>query len=571
MARRITALVALVATAALAGRAGAQTNPPCRSLTFSYTADCLRVPGQENDGCGWHVERPDFGPQIAVWVESADRTTYVDTLLVTNATALFGIGNRPGLWDLQSGPRFPYGRRPMALPIWAHARGKTYPLVVMQNGHEGNLTFHEDDSSPEPHFCKPPLLREIVDAVTCASGLFRSDKGKLDPTELSFYPPRADLFDLGTSCTILPHSATGSCDPGDSAQYPFLNDVDAIAAATPAAGVATGGSWTIPGGLPPGDYALMVEVSKEFDTNATYDAPNAPNLETDAYGLDGNLGQPSVVYRVPFTIGTPDAAAATSAIFGYGDWLGETGTIFPPDATIGDAPGSGAGRLLITDGPGGPGRVHLALAACPPVDCATTGAPPPVPIDTVAGARSATSARIEIDQVGEGAVPVRDYEVRWAEVPPDGPDLTPGAFAHWTPAPAIMPATPGTISTTDLSGLAPETSYVAGVVAHGRCGDSPVTYTRWASPPITYTKLQGCFVATAAFGSELAGEVDLFRRLRDRAVAASGLARLGVEIYYRDAPAAARLLAKTDVGRALVRAPLRALAGWIEATATPPQ
>ena len=43
--------------------------------------------------------------------------------MVTNAVAIHGIGNRPGTWNLLSGPRFPYGRRPMALPIWAHARG----------------------------------------------------------------------------------------------------------------------------------------------------------------------------------------------------------------------------------------------------------------------------------------------------------------------------------------------------------------------------------------------------------------------------------------------------------------
>ena len=46
--------------------------------------------------------------------------------MVTNATSGRGIGNRPGRWDFLSGPLFPYGKRVMALPIWAHARGKTY-------------------------------------------------------------------------------------------------------------------------------------------------------------------------------------------------------------------------------------------------------------------------------------------------------------------------------------------------------------------------------------------------------------------------------------------------------------
>src|SRR5437870_772171 len=112
--------VAVVAAVLASARAQAA---PCRSLRWALTVDCIRPPGQ--DACGFDPARPDLGPQIAVWVESADRTRFVDTLMVTNATALFGIGNRPGEWDLPSGPRFPYGRRPMALPIWAHARGKT--------------------------------------------------------------------------------------------------------------------------------------------------------------------------------------------------------------------------------------------------------------------------------------------------------------------------------------------------------------------------------------------------------------------------------------------------------------
>lgn len=130
------------------------------------------------DACAQHAGRsPDFGPQVAVWVESADRTRFVTTLMVTNAVALYGIGNRPGQWDTRSGPRFPYGRRPMALPVWAHARGHRYAGVVMQDGREDEITGHEDWSSPEPHFCRPMLPTKVVDAITCPSGFFRSDKG----------------------------------------------------------------------------------------------------------------------------------------------------------------------------------------------------------------------------------------------------------------------------------------------------------------------------------------------------------------------------------------------------------
>jgi hypothetical protein len=91
----------------------------CAALEYSFATDCFREAGDA--GCVWHADKPDLGPQIAVWVERAADGGFVDTLMLTNATAIFGIGNRPGEWDLRSGPRFPYGRRPQALPVRAGA------------------------------------------------------------------------------------------------------------------------------------------------------------------------------------------------------------------------------------------------------------------------------------------------------------------------------------------------------------------------------------------------------------------------------------------------------------------
>ena len=98
----------------------------------------------------------------------------------------------------------------------------------------------------------------------------------------------------------------------------------------------------IPADLAPGDYALSVEVAKEFDTNAANQHPNDVSaLDMQyyaAYGQSGNVGQPSVLFRVPFTL-TGTAAdvgttAAASDIAGYGDWSGATGDVSPPDGTI---------------------------------------------------------------------------------------------------------------------------------------------------------------------------------------------------------------------------------------------
>jgi len=134
-------VVGLVAVVCGAAPARAQT---CMALRYEFQPDCYR--DAAGGGCVRSVQRLDLGPQIAVWVESADRTTFVDTLMVTNMTAARGIGNRPGVWNFLSGPLFPYGKRRMALPIWAHARGKLYDTVVMLDGKETWLGFHESSS-----------------------------------------------------------------------------------------------------------------------------------------------------------------------------------------------------------------------------------------------------------------------------------------------------------------------------------------------------------------------------------------------------------------------------------------
>jgi hypothetical protein len=550
----VSMLWALAPTASPAGAS-------CTALQVSFTTDCLRAPG--DTGCVFHADHPDLGPQIAVWVERAGDASFVDTLMLTNATALFGIGNRPGEWDLRSGPRFPYGRRPQALPVWAHARGKTYPLVVMQNGMEDHLGQHEIWSSPEPHFCRPMLPTEIVDAVTCPSGTFRSDKGRLDQTAVSFYPPRADLFDSGSICPPIIVDKGTSCDDGDSPQYGFLNDVDTVAAATPPFGVEARRTWIVPTSLPPGPYTLVVEVGKEFDPNDAHRLANAPRADVPEYGMDGNLGQPSVVFRVPFTLGAASAgwAAAVTDIAGMGDPTGATGTLSPPDGSISTAPGSGEARLAVTDGAGGPGRVHVSFAACEPFDCASHGPPAPVALEALSARVTATTALVRLHQVGDGDLPVLAYEARLARVQETNAlPLTKQDFARWTPVAGFDVAAPDTTADVELDGLFPDTEYAVGVVAHGRCGDSEVSYARFRTPRLVYAQLHGCFVATAAFGSALAGEVNVLRILRDRAIGASALARAAVDLYERSGPAAARALAETDVGRAVVRRPLAPVA-----------
>ena len=135
-----------------------------------------------------------------------------------------------------------------------------------------------------------------------------------------------------------------------------MNDVDTVATATPPYGAPFSGTWIVPDDLPSGDYALLVEVSKEFDGDTAHQHPSFINSEEatvfDRYGQEGNVGQPSVLFRLPFSLaaGGPTVVAATD-IAGYGDFSGATGEIYQPDATIASEPGSGAGLWPITDGP----------------------------------------------------------------------------------------------------------------------------------------------------------------------------------------------------------------------------
>jgi hypothetical protein len=558
--RSLRGLLALLAAATAPARALAD----CTVLQYTFQPDCFRA--ASDSGCTFHADHPDLGPQVAVWLESADGTAFVDTLMVTNAVAVHGIGNRPGTWDMLSGPRFPYGRRPMALPIWAHAHGELYTFVTMNDGLDTQLTQHENTSSPEPYFCRPMLATEVVDAITCASGKFRSAKGVLDGSQpASYYPPRADLFSFDGSVCFPRVGYPGSCDPGDSAQYFAMNDVDVVAAATPPYGAPFTGSWVVPADLPAGDYRLAVEVAKEFDGNDTYQHPNEVSA-FDAqyyagYGQSGNVGQPSVLYRVPLHIG-PGAAGvfSTAALAGYGDWTGATGQVFAPDATIADAPGSGAGRLLAFAGPNGPARVQVSLGACPPVDCSGPNPPLPLPVSfTATPTGSGTAATLAVRQSSEsGGQPVIGYEARYTAIRLQQP-IDPASFPAWTAAGSLPVGAPDTETSLGISGLAPLTDYAVGIRAIGVCGPAQTTFQRFQTPAVKYAKLSGCFVATAAFGSDLAPEVALLRRARDWAIERSGVAGMAVDLYYRSSPPAAAALARSEVARALVRAGLRAL------------
>ncbi len=77
----------------------------------------------------------------------------------------------------------------------------------------------------------------------------------------------------------------------------------------------------------------------------------------------------------------------------------------------------------------------------------------------------------------------------------------------------------------------------------------------------------GCFIATAAYGTALATDINFLRYFRDHYLLTNGPGRYFVELYYRYSPPAAAWLRNQDGLRAAVRvslAPLVGLSRWLK-------
>ncbi len=86
-------------------------------------------------------------------------------------------------------------------------------------------------------------------------------------------------------------------------------------------------------------------------------------------------------------------------------------------------------------------------------------------------------------------------------------------------------------------------------------------------PPPPPAKDEGfCFIATAAYGTDTAQEIDVLREFRDEVLLSNNLGARFVSLYYRTSPPIADFISQHDVLRTIVReafvAPIVAILEW---------
>ena len=493
---------------------------------------------------------PTERAQIAIWIESADGT-FLNTVQLTQAVALHGIGNRPGAAQMNSGYHWPYGRREGVLPIWANRRVTApkqtpFPRIVFQRRPEGYASRTCEDSTRDSYFClsftAESTRREGLDAISCAS-VFNSDKGRIltaadvasgysEPLMVggppvwqagdrtlgatSLYPPRRDFASCADASTVnVCAYGNSTCqDHPDSAMYAnmaraAMPDIDAVTMATPPADTEQTVMFSVPPEWPDGEYIAYLEINTEGDYNGTYNADTYKtpvSSEWDSWAMSYGYpyrGQPSVVFAVPFTLG-PAAMFSTTTPVGFGSVDGtdsDTSVLHDMNGTISNdpqgAPGSGADRLRLMSATQ---TARLELEVRPCLSHLPPDAPTGVTVEPVNDLKHSHEwAHLHFQVPQNSAGGISKYEVRVSSMAPivegDATSFIQGfpAQAASTKTEALMiPVTggPGTSVDIDFGGLTMSTHYWVGIRAVDNCNrPGPHAVVEFTSDRIHYTTL----------------------------------------------------------------------------------
>ncbi|HET8934929.1 MAG TPA: CFI-box-CTERM domain-containing protein [Polyangiales bacterium] len=607
-----------------AGAVAGSAAPPAQMSSNASQAASGATPSDESDAAaGAHGRVLEFrftpvhNAQIAMWLENGNGE-FLQTVGLTEATARRGIGNRPGASQMNSGFRWPYGRREGVLPIWAHRRvsaegAQPFRRVIFQNRKaEGLASRTSDDFSKDDYFClsfnNSKSKKDALDAVSCAS-VFSSDKGRymtdadvangysepyediathegrMQPlTAESLYPPRRDA----KACT---GGMTSCFDHADSANFnqdslAVMPELDAVSMATPQGGQEERRLFAVPNQWADGSYRACIEINVEGDHNATFDethfpTPTTPQMSWDSWALSFGYpyrGQPSVVYCTPVEL----QSAGSEMTFSTAEPIGSTGswdTAAPTYATqLADmhgmtddhaaAPGSGADRLFMDEA-----GSRFTVVSKPSMSCMSNV--PPTDVGNVHVTRfpkplhAHEYAELEFSAAADD-VSVFRYEVRVSTEPM----ADAASFMRATPAKSAtvaadalmvpVEASPGQSVKVSIGGLTQETHYFVGVRAVDGCAMAgPVSVGEITTPMREFATVTPCFVATAAYGTPLAAEIVALRRFRDRHLVNNALGRSFVDAYYSVGPKLANVIREDDDLRAASRALLTPLVALV--------
>lgn len=538
------------------------------ALALGLFAPFAAHAGEDDVLVEFHFE-PVANAQIAIWLEREDGT-FVQDVFVTQATGSLGIGNRGGRWDFLSSWRFPYGPRPQVLPIWAHARGKSYPKLIFHDDDPNDLDslgYHENTSSPEPYYCRPLAQEEhdviSTDTMTCPSpSTFQSDKGRFDPSgAMSPYPPRNDLTSYETG-----H------DHADVYMLSSLNDLDAYTRATPAGNTPALFTAVVDGDVAKeGPLVAWIEVNLEHDENADFefdrDGDHFVDPRLENYGIE-YFGQPSVVYRVDFDPSQSEFVGSESYA-GYGDFDGATGTINPPDATISESGGSGADRLQVYSLNGETFRFGVFSHGLG--SGAGSGPDPEDPgwgsckIQSLPAMTEIELEALEFDTVRvhftlpalEAGIDVRNVRLYYRAGDMPIADANAASSIQNVPAPESCGGdmTPGGTAWCDLRELFGNHTYQIGIRYEDACSNaSGIVADEVTTPAQEFAQVEGlCFVATAAYGAPWASRVQALRAFRDAFLKPSPMGLAFIRFYYAYGPQMAGVLDRVPQARLLAR------------------
>jgi len=267
------------------------------------------------------------------------------------------------------------------------------------------------------------------------------------------------------------------------------------------------------------------------------------------------------VYQVPFAIGTAETVAQVTDYAGYSDPDALDGNLRAPDGTISTTtPGSGAARFALVSDAGGMYRVRVTSR--PEFDSALPATPAQLAV-----APESRSALVTFIAPGDDGMSgmVRGYDVRYrvnSTITADNFDDA----ASLAPEIDLAVVAPGAEQSFELGGLLPETRYSVAIRAYDDCHNvSALQVIDFVTPERTLGEVDACFIATAAYGSVLAADVEMLRHLRDAVLKKSVLGELAVQTYYTFGPAVAGVIGESELLRASAREALAPLVRFVRA------